>query len=376
MKNWKKWAGSLLALALMMGTLTGCSGGTREESSEAGTASGEASQATAAYDYSQGLDEEGNFAGVTALDYVALPDYRNIQAPESATTISDETLDAELAGILADYATTKQVTDRAVKDGDTLSIDYVGSVDGVEFDGGNTHGNGTVVTIGVTSYIDDFLEQIIGHMPGETFDVNVTFPTPYENNPDLSGKDAVFVTTVNFIQETVSPELTDEFAAEHFKDSDGWTTAEQLREGVRARLSREAAVDSVWEQVQAEASISQVPESVISYHKGLLESYYQSMATQYGMELNDFLSSYMGVANVEELISQNQSVINSNASTSLLLQALCEDMEFHVSDEALNKYLSDELGVAEPENVKSYYGEPYLRLLAKEGLVKEALVEE
>lgn len=96
--------------------------------------------------------------------------------------------------ILSEYPDTVQVKDREVKDGDSVNIDYVGSIDGEEFDGGNTNGEGTTVTIGQTEYIDDFLEQLIGHKPGETFDVNVTFPEDYGQEA-LNGKDAVFKTT-------------------------------------------------------------------------------------------------------------------------------------------------------------------------------------
>lgn len=85
--------------------------------------------------------------------------------------------------------------------GDTVNIDYVGSVDGVEFEGGNTQGAGTDLVIGSGSYIDDFEEQLIGAHPGDTVEVTVTFPDPYENNTDLSGKEAVFEVTVNGIYE-------------------------------------------------------------------------------------------------------------------------------------------------------------------------------
>ncbi|MCR1842949.1 FKBP-type peptidyl-prolyl cis-trans isomerase [Murimonas intestini] len=86
----------------------------------------------------------------------------------------------------------------AVKNGDTVSIDYIGSVDGVEFDGGSTKGNGTDLVIGSNTYIDDFEEQLIGHHPGETVDVNVTFPENYGKD-NLNGKDALFKVTINGI---------------------------------------------------------------------------------------------------------------------------------------------------------------------------------
>ena len=89
-------------------------------------------------------------------------------------------------------------TSLTVKDGDTVNIDYVGSIDGVEFDGGSTNGQGTDLTIGSGLYIDDFEEQLIGSHPGDTVGVNVTFPEDY-NAEDLRGKDALFVVTINGI---------------------------------------------------------------------------------------------------------------------------------------------------------------------------------
>lgn len=91
-------------------------------------------------------------------------------------------------------------TSLTVKDGDVINIDYVGSVDGVEFDGGNTEGNGTKLEIGSGSYIDDFEEQLIGHNVGDSVKVTVTFPDVYPNNPSLEGKEAVFKTVINGIQ--------------------------------------------------------------------------------------------------------------------------------------------------------------------------------
>ena len=89
-------------------------------------------------------------------------------------------------------------TSLTVEDGDTVNIDYVGSIDGVEFDGGNTNGQGTDLTIGSGLYIDDFEEQLIGSHPGDTVEVNVTFPDDYSSE-DLQGQDALFEVTINGI---------------------------------------------------------------------------------------------------------------------------------------------------------------------------------
>lgn len=91
-------------------------------------------------------------------------------------------------------------TSLVVQDKDTVNIDYIGDMDGVEFVGGNTNGNGASLTIGSGAYIDDFEEQLIGHSVGETVDVNVTFPENY-GNEELNGKEAHFSVTINGIYE-------------------------------------------------------------------------------------------------------------------------------------------------------------------------------
>ena len=89
-------------------------------------------------------------------------------------------------------------TSLTIEDGDTVNIDYVGSIDGVEFQGGNTKGNGADLVIGSHTYIDDFEEQLIGHHPGDSIDVTVTFPEDYGKD-ELNGKEALFKVTINGI---------------------------------------------------------------------------------------------------------------------------------------------------------------------------------
>lgn len=90
-----------------------------------------------------------------------------------------------------------------VKNGDTVNIDYVGKVDGVEFQGGNTNGKGTMLTLGSGTYIDGFEEQVVGHKVGETFDISVKFPDNYgkegTEKAELNGAQAVFTVTINGI---------------------------------------------------------------------------------------------------------------------------------------------------------------------------------
>ena len=102
-----------------------------------------------------------------------------------------------------------------------MNINYVGSVNNVEFTGGSAENYD--LTLGSGTFIDGFEDQIIGHKPGETFDVNVTFPDGYSDSTDasgnavkLSGQKAVFTVTLNYISESVLPELTDSWVADTF----------------------------------------------------------------------------------------------------------------------------------------------------------------
>lgn len=388
-QNWKKCAGLVLALALTASTLAGC-GSTPENSSDTGSSSAGSNVSSSAgssaaasgtgetgdeYDFSAGLTAEGYFDGVKALDYVKLPDYKSIQVPADVSTISDEDVQSKLDEIVDSYATTEQVKDRAVEDGDTVNIDYVGSVDGVEFEGGTTGGTGTDVTIGVTQYIDDFLEQLIGHKPGDSFDVNVTFPDPYQNNTDLSGKDAVFKTTINYIQEENKPELNDAFVAEHMS-AEGWKTVAEAKEGVRAQLSQAASVEYLWGQISEKAEVSEIPEAVQTYHLNNMKNYYSTMAGQYGMEMDAFLTEQVGVESMEELIEKNQEQLNSNEKQSLVLQALCEDMgNVQATDEDLAAYFKDNLNVDDYSTYETQYGRPYLNMMVREDLARNKLGE-
>ena len=124
-------------------------------------------------------------------------DVSSTETDASETDTTDTTADASLDSSENSYRTDSSLT---VKNGDTVNIDYVGYIDGVAFDGGNTNGQGADLTIGSGSYIDDFEDQLVGAHPGDQVEVNVTFPEDY-GNEELNGKDATFDVTVNGIYE-------------------------------------------------------------------------------------------------------------------------------------------------------------------------------
>ena len=329
-----------------------------------GTAS---SNPYANFSYSDGLTDEGLWDGVDVSDYVTLADYKGIAVPASAVEPTDDAVDAQVNAILSTYATTAQVTDRAVADGDTVNIDYVGTINGVEFDGGNTQGKGTTVTIGKTQYIDDFLDQLVGHTPGETFDVHVTFPDDY-GVQSLDGQDATFSVTINYISEQQNPELTDDWVAQNLGPTYGWKTADEMRDALRDSLRREALGTYVENYLVENSTFAQsLPQSMLEYQNGSLVSYYQGYASAYGVDLSEALPSLAGVSSIDDLIASNRENIDVAVKRCLVLQAVAEAEGLTVSDDEVTAYIGNVMGASAASNMSAYqdaYGLPYLRFCA------------
>ena len=357
-----------LSLALAFG-LSGCGGSSSSAASGSGAASSSASSQAAqeSLDFSAGLDDNGRWEGITALDYVTLPEnYAAYPLPAEVTQVDEEVIQSTLDTLPYNYATTEQITDRAVEDGDQVNIDYVGSIDGVEFEGGSTGGAGTTVTAGSSNYIDDFLTQIIGHTPGETFNVEVTFPDPYENNPDLAGKDAVFVTTINYIEETNVPELTDEFVAENLGDVyEGAQTVDDVRAAITEQTIRNQIINYFKSEdgFMAQCTFSEeLPEAVVQYQSDLCVEYFRQAAASNGMDFASFISLYFdGITTEDELLDLQEDAILTGARQTLMLQAIAEAQDITISDEDVSSYMSEEMGVPDLTQYEATYGMPYLK---------------
>ena len=297
-------------------------------------------------DFSAGLDENGFYEGVKASEKVTLPEYKGIDLYKSVINVSESDIEAQIDELVGSSVFYVEITDRAVADGDTVNIDYVGSIDGVEFEGGNTGGAGTDVTIGVTQYIDDFLEQLIGRMPGETFDVNVTFPEDYGVD-ELNGKDAVFKTTVNYICGEEREASLDEVAQKQ-----GFANEAELREDISDYLYYSKASQyarSLLSAAVCEKIPKKVLNSIIDSEMANLENY----ANQMGMAVEVYLYQN-GFTSENDFIEQNTESFETEAVYVLACQAIAEREGLTVTDEDLTAagYTNEDF---------EYYGKPYLK---------------
>ncbi len=375
----------ILALGVVTVSLVGCSGNANPSVTATASASaspsatespstGASAANTSEFSYSDGIDENGLWAGITALDYVDLCEYTSISIPREEYAVSEADIDSQVDSIVSSYSTQEQVTNRAVKDGDTVNIDYVGSIDGVAFDSGSTNGEGTDITIGTTQYIDDFLEQLIGHKPGETFDVNVTFPADY-GVEDLNGKDAVFKTTINYITETTAPELTDAFVAENLKLEYDWSTIDEMRKSISEDLKNSAIQSYLDEYMAANSTVKSLPDALMTYQENSLVSYYQDMADSYGVGLEEFITSYLSMSSVEDLLASYQEENTQYANDCLIVQAVAEDAGLTVSDEDVTNFFSEHVEGGDPAEYTEYYGMPYIKQTVLRQMVTDYLAD-
>ena len=318
-------------------------------------------------------------------EYVTLGEYTGLSYTPMSVEITDEDVEDRLDDFLQQNSTDNEVTDRAAVEGDTINIDYVGSVDGVEFEGGNTQGNGTEIVLGQSGYIDNFDEQLEGMKPGETKEIHVTFPDPYPNNTDLSGKAAVFKTTLNSIIETVVPELTDELVSE----KTDCETVEEYKAQLRTELETEAkeeaednATDQLFSAAAENATFSAYPEKEIKTLIDETIAEIKQTANAYGIDY----TTYIGIFYQCETEADFESFLADSAreymEERMVICEIAKKEKLSVSDEEIKAYVEDlvkENELDSTDTVYEYYTEAdieYMILAEKVGaLLKESAVE-
>ena len=320
------------------------------------------------FTYSDGLDENGYWTGVKALDVVTLPeDYAAIPLKKADIEPTEDEMQSQIDSLLDQHSTTAEVTGRAAANGDTVTIDYAGTVDGVAFTGGTY--SGYSLKLGSGTFIDGFEDQIVGHNVGDTFDVKVTFPEGYSDSTDaegntlvLSGKEAVFSVTLNGISEEVQPELTDAWVDETLGTSNGLHSVEALRAFYQQQLYQANLQTAVMDYLLQNSTFGDIPKSVLDYQVTQCLNYYYTMGGYYGYELDAFVQM-MGYDNADAMLAALADSIESYAKEALVYQAVAEAMELAPTQEQIDAYSA----------YTDTYGANYCTMVAMMDTVTEAL---
>lgn len=257
-------------------------------------------------------------------DDIKITQYKGVEIDEveKASEITDDDVDAYIQSMQESKAEVTEITDRAVEDGDTVSIDFVGKMNGEEFEGGSAEDYS--LTIGSGVFIEGFEESVIGHKAGETYDWNGKFPEDY-GNAEMAGKDVVFTITVNAITKEDVPELNDKFVKSVSEKS---KTVKEYKKEVKELLQKDAETSyeysietAVWEKIMDNTEVKKYPKKEMNATKENWIKQYQTAAEYYQMEYETFIEEQMGMT-VEDFEKQIDTAVKETLKDQMAVEQL------------------------------------------------------
>lgn len=281
------------------------------------------------------VDSEGfEFkAKITVKPEVEVKNYKGIKAVKNVYNVTETMVKSEIEAMLRQNQRIVDV-DREAKSGDTVNIDYEGSVDGVAFDGGKAEGYD--LSLGSNTFIPGFEDQLIGKKAGDECDVNVTFPEEYHAE-ELKGKAAVFKVKVNAVKEIQLPEADDEFA----KDVSEFDTLAELKSDIKKKLREQKAKQSESELENAlvdellKNTEVEIPAVMISRKVDSMMAEFEQRLAGSGLNLNTYIQ-YMGT-DLESFKKNYEPEAEKQVKTRLALEKVVELENIVVSDEDTDK---------------------------------------
>lgn len=279
-------------------------------------------------------------AEVVTKPEVKLGGYKNLEVSvEESKEVTDAEVDEKIERERNNLAELVLKEDAAVE-GDTVVIDFVGSVDGVEFDGGK--GDNFSLELGSGQFIPGFEDQLVGKKAGETVKVNVTFPEDYQS-ADLAGKDATFVTTIHEVKAKEVPELDDELAKDIDEEVE---TLDELKAKYRKELeaTKETAYNDAVEAAAidlavANAEIVELPEEMI--HDEVQRAMQEFMGNMQRQGISSEMYFQLTGTTEEDLRKQYEADADKRVKTNLVIEAVAKAEGFEATDEEIEKEISD-----------------------------------
>ena len=270
---------------------------------------------------------------------VKIGSYKGMKIKEFAYNVEDADVDKEIERLLDRNARKIEVSDRPCQNADTVNIDFVGTIDGVKFDGGEAAGFD--LTLGSGQFIPGFEDQVVGMNVGESRDVNVRFPENYQAE-ELKGKDAVFAVKLNSVKGKELPELTDAF----IKDATGSETIEEYKAKTKERLqqqadknSLDATENSILDAISATAE-AEIPQAMIEREiDGLVQKFEYQLMYQ-GLKLQDYLDFIKTTK--EEFRKNYEEQAKKNVLNQLVISQIIKDEKIEATDEEVEAKVAEQ----------------------------------
>ncbi len=303
---------------------------------------------------------------------VELGSYKGLKATKYVHQVTDEEIDARIQQDVQKATTMIDVTDRAVENGDTVNLDYAGTVDGVAFDGGTAQNQ--TLEIGSGHFIPGFEEQMIGMQIGEEKDLQVKFPDEYHAE-ELKGKDAVFHVKVNGIQAKSVPELDDDFAA----DVSEFETFAAYRENIvkelkdRARKNADVQVENELVQQAVDAADCDIPDAMIDDESDIMVREMKMRMMYQGLQFEDYLK-YTGQTE-DQIKEMYRPEAKNRVKMQLVLDAIIKAEAIEPTEEEVEKAIAEEAERAgrDVEGFKSSLNERQQKYLKENAAIRKAV---
>lgn len=296
------------------------------------------------------VDEKGLSAvfTVSVMPEFELAQYKGLKFDKVTFEVTDTDVDTELEKLREKYAKWTTRTDRKVKHGDKITLDYSGTVDGVQFEGGTAENQ--TLDIGSGQFIPGFEDQLIGAEIGVEINVEVQFPEAYHND-DLSGKDAIFKCTVKDIREKELPSLDDDFA----KDLGEFDTIEEQKVDIKTKLTERAKEraryqedDIIVKKIVDETKF-EVPDTLVDNELDRLINDFSMRMAYSGIRFDDYLK-YIG-SDLEKFKEEHRNEAVESVKTRLILEKIIETESIDVSNDEIESEI-EKLAQNEKKTIK------------------------
>ncbi len=334
---------ALLLVTLMAFSMVSC--GNKDDSTETETA------------------ETGKQENVEPIEYdvdqyVSLGEYKGVEVTlDGQYEFTEEGFEEYVNQTISDagvYVEDKDQTE--IKEDSVVNVDYVGSQDGVAFDGGAAEDQ--FISMDGAGYIDGFTDGLPGHSVGEEVAYEVTFPDPYQNNTDLSGKTVIFTFQINYIAKLVETkaDLTDDIVSEKF----GYETVDEylsaLEESYKTKLKNEYTTDSqdaVLNAILNNSTVSEVPEELVQARLDMYLQVFEMQYQQYGTTAKDYIES-MG-QDYDAYVESMKTNISGSTETELVLEAVAKAEGIELDEKGYQTFIENIMSSSNDTDTEAFY---------------------
>lgn len=290
-------------------------------------------------------------------EYMKVGEYKGLEYAKYPYVVTMEDVQQQILLARANYATVAEKADAAAN-GDQVDIDFVGYIDGEAFEGGSAEGYS--LTLGSNSFIEGFEAGLVGYKAGDTVTLDLKFPTPYVNNPEMSGKAVQFVVTINKVYEQALPAYDDAFVKEHY----GYDTIESFEKALFEAMTIQAEngrysyiIQEIWQVLLKETEFISFPEKEFLAMYEDYVNYYTMLATEQGISLNEYVKNEFNLS-VSEFYEEVESVVHVTMRQEMLLVYIARQENITLTEEEYEEgalEYAEYYGLSSIEELEQYY---------------------